>query len=105
MELSEAIKKLKETQDSYLKDELDIAIEVVLKALDNRYYEMVMKEQNDIINDLKARLDNSISKDKVRKKIEILDYLQEDAIEENALEDARILEYKIKILQELLGEE
>lgn len=59
-----------------------IAIEIILKALDN-----------------------SISKDEVRKKIEILDYLQEDAIEENALEDARILGYKIKILQELLGEE
>jgi len=47
---------------------------------------------------------NYISKDEIRKKIEILGYLQEDAIEENALEDSRILEYKIKILQELLGE-
>lgn len=85
MELSEAKKVLKEEiwrctkfEDSRKR----IAIEIILKALDN-----------------------SISKDEVRRKIEILDYLQEDAIEENALEDARILGYKIKILQELLGEE
>ena len=63
MELSEAIKKLKETQDSYLKDELDIAIDTVLKALNNsiskEYHEMTIKEQNDIINDLKSKLANS----------------------------------------------
>lgn len=79
MELSEATDLLKEMKESamYLrlyhdkKAQLKVeAIDTILKALDNRYYEMVMKEQDDIINDLKARLDNSISKDEVRKKID-----------------------------------
>lgn len=50
------------------------SIDTVLEALDNsvskEYYEMVTKDLSNIINDLKAKLDNSISKDEVRKIIE-----------------------------------
>jgi len=67
--------------DIYSRDDL-VAIDTVLKALHN-----------------------SISKEEVRKKIEQLEFLRDDAIEDNFLGDARNLKERIDILQELLGEE
>lgn len=79
------------------------SLEVVLKASDNivskEYHEMVVKEQNDIIDDLKSKLDNSISKDKVQKKIEELELLKK------ALPIRTEIPRYINYLQELLGEE
>ena len=67
MELEEAVKILQETQDSYLKDELDLAIEAVLQALESykERYELAI-EQN--IKDYK----NSIPKKKIEKLIDDL---------------------------------
>ena len=53
---------------------------------------------------LKA-LDNSIPKEKIEKKIETLEFLRDDAIEDNHLADARNLKERIEVLQELLGQE
>ena len=88
-EAIERLKVVKEQNEDYLGEhfedgfeltlkETNKAIDIALKALEEyekqldldyvnknyiskEYHEMVVKEQNDIINDLKARLDNSIS--------------------------------------------
>ena len=122
MELSEAKEILKDMKESMEQSKKDItiksvskacedteeAIDTVLKALDNsiskEYHEMTIKEQNNIIYDLKSKLDNSVSKDEIRKKIEQLEFLRDDAIEDNLLGDAINLKERIDELQELLGE-
>lgn len=70
----EAIEKLKETQDSYLKDELDLAIETVLKLLEkkdkaieqlksiNKFQSKDIKEAVDYTFELNAEIEK---KDKI----------------------------------------
>lgn len=85
MELSEAKEILKETIKMFRED---LRYNIALTALDTV---------------LKA-LDNSIPKEKIEKKIETLEFLRDDAIEDNHLADARNLKERIEVLQELLGE-
>ena len=70
--------------------------------ISKEYHEMTIKEQNDIINDLKNRLDNSISKDKVIKKIEEYHDFFISSPEEYRKNHCRVAEV---VLKELLGEE
>ena len=64
----EAIEKLKETQDSYLKDELDLAIETVLNLIE--------KQQNRIDELEKALVDEQLKHtDKINKAIK---YIEEE---------------------------
>ena len=102
MELEEAVKKLQETQDSYLKDELDLAIETVLKALEDtqKNYNLAIKQnisykQN--IHDLKY---NSIPKKKIEDKVEIL----KAQCGGNLYHIQQTLNAEIRLLQELLEE-
>ena len=92
MKLEAAIKIFKETQDSYLKDELDLAIETVLQALEN-----------------------SIPKKKIKDKIEYLENLRKKAEKQNNYATSEKEKYKYgdlavkllhqaNILQELLEE-
>ena len=53
----EAIEKLKETQDSYLKDELDLAIETVLNLITKLQKEN--KEKDEEISNLKIENNNA----------------------------------------------
>ena len=84
------------------------AIDTVLEALDNNvskeYHEMVIKEQNDIINDLKNRLDNSISKDNIRKLIEEESVARQEAKKEYKPEMQVAHEYTRLTLKSLLKE-
>lgn len=82
MKLEEAIEKLKETQDSYLKDELDLAIETVLQALDDRNkqlqeisdeilkYDWANSNSIQINNQLKSLYFSIFRKEEWRNKIE-----------------------------------
>ncbi len=78
---------------------------------DEQYQKYGFMEQYMDISDVEAidtvlkALDNSISKDEIRKKIEKLEFLRDDAIEDNFLGDARNLKERIDVLQKLLGEE
>ena len=62
MKLEEAINKLKETQDSYLKDELDEAIETVLQELER------LQKENE-----QQRIEVNSWQDKIREKIKKLE--------------------------------
>ena len=91
MKLDKAILKLKETQDSYLKDELDLAIETVLKS-----YEELKKENEEYSKqmDLEYVDENFISKDKIK-----------EFIKENSHTDTyNFKTVEVSKLQELLGE-
>lgn len=105
MELEKAVNKLIETQDSYLKDELDIAIETVLKELKklqekDNYYEDIQKAYNNVVKES----ENSINKNKIKERIEWLkeNILNNDYASDN---DKDIAEYQVNILQELLGDD
>jgi hypothetical protein len=124
MELSEAKELLKEMKENamYLrlyhdkKAHLKVeAIDTVLKALDNsiskEYYEMTTKDLSNIINDLKARLDNSISKDEVEKVIDEInikldndDFKHDMYMETAKYEDYLCLVANRHCLEKLLGE-
>lgn len=83
--------------------------ETFLKALDNsiskEYHDMAVKEQNDIIDDLKSKLDNSISKDEVRKLLSVIETDEEIAMSNEDEKIVNELQYLKGKLQELLGEE
>jgi len=108
MELEEAIKKLKETQDSYLKDELDLAIEKVLQELkklnseieaqkyliQERDKELLELNQKCILEivakeEVEELLENSIPKEKVLAKIKELNKMakKKDIIPETVKEE------------------
>jgi len=92
MELEKAIKKIKETHDDYLKDELDLAIETVLSELErlqkeneelreekkniepvlinNKMYFIDGSLYEDLLNDIKS---NYIPKQKLRDKMKEAD--------------------------------
>ena len=55
MKLEAAIKILKETQDSYLKYELYLAIETVLSALENSIPKKKIEEKIEELKDLKSK--------------------------------------------------